>query len=258
MVQAPSLRINEDNFDKLFLIICMSIKCQLVRCRNRNDFYTYCENQLNDLLAIAMDLPDPESTENVIEGVRTRLFQYYDSLSNGEFSRIRYAILNLFRILQVPVSVLIQDGYQASNGIMLAPTSGPSLDLLGSAVVFNVEGKEARTYELPIAGKRIEDRQLELGRNRFSREAVQQRQLQQEYMQTAVAAERMTAIHSTRDLQLELSRKNSTRSRQAAPSDRYAAQDVESVAGSLFQRVETEKSISASPIDMIEKGPSKS
>jgi len=258
MVQAPSLRINEENFDKLFLIICMTIKCQLVRCRNRNDFHTYCENQLNDLLDIAADLPDPESTDVLVESVRSRLFQFYDTLSNGGFSRIRYAVLNLFRMFQVPVSVLIEDGYQASNGIMLAPTSGPSLELLGSAVVYNVNGQEARRYELPIAGKRIEDRELELGRNRFSREAVHRRQVQQEYMQTTLAAERLAASASNKELSNGMPRNYSNRSRQAAQFDRQESRDVESVAGSMFQRVDTEQGdansvgLDASPVDLVE------
>mmetsp|Transcript_1767 Transcript_1767/g.3159 ORF Transcript_1767/g.3159 Transcript_1767/m.3159 type:complete len:339 (+) Transcript_1767:40-1056(+) len=259
MVQAPSLRINEENFEKLFVIICMSIKCQIVRCRDKSDFFLYCENQLNDLLQLFRDVPNHELCEKVVEDLRDRLFGFYDSLSNGEASRIRYAVLNLFRTLQVPVSVLIEDGYQAANGIMLAPSTGPSLDRLGQAVMYGVDGKVVRSYELPIAGKRLEDRQLELGRNRFSRTAVQNRQVQSEWMYAAVNENRLENTQSVNNLSFAFSKSGSLKSANNDALSRNQSTDLnsemrreqsrtdeqllEDAAGDSFVRVDTEKAV---------------
>ncbi|KAA8498128.1 Protein OSCP1 [Porphyridium purpureum] len=216
-MESPSLRVNSDNLEKLFLIVCMSIKCQTVRCLTKTHFLTYLENEINDVEAIAMNLPEHGDAEQLLDSIRDRVAAYYDHISTAEAARIRYSILNLFRLTQAPVSVLAQDGYQAGNGVLLAPAAGPGLVHLGHTVLYGPDGSPQQHFVLPIAGKNLEDREFELGRNRFSREAVQLRALKQDLMTSTTADDNP---HNVARLSTQMSKVLSSRNMRVSTSGR--------------------------------------
>mmetsp|Transcript_36266 Transcript_36266/g.88587 ORF Transcript_36266/g.88587 Transcript_36266/m.88587 type:complete len:312 (+) Transcript_36266:82-1017(+) len=169
MAQSPSMRISQENFDKMFRIMSMSIKAQVMRWEKPEDLLSFTERHLDAVEALIIKKIGAGEAIGLVEFVRKSAQEFYGDLSIGEYLRLRASLLNFFRELRAPVANLIQEGYQAPNGLVLVSTSGPNADHLGEATVYGPNDDEILdVYSLAIAGRGLEERELPLGDNLFA------------------------------------------------------------------------------------------
>jgi len=166
MAQSPSMRISQENFDKLFRIMCMTTKAQVMRWEGIEDLHKYYETHLREITQLVDIRIGEGEASRMIDFVRNCAKEFYADLSQGEYFRLRGTILNFFREIRTPVATLIEEGYQAPNGLVLVSTGGPNAIRLGEATVYGqTEDEIVDVYNLAIAGRGLEERELPLGVN---------------------------------------------------------------------------------------------
>lgn len=121
------------------------------------------------------DMTGTPALRDELTRVKGGVSVFYGSLSTGELARVRTTLLNEYRLLRHAVGVLIEDGFQATNGSFIIPTDGANMAALGSATVYGDDGAVLDEYVLPIAGKTVEAVPAYFGDNLFSRKRVLKR-----------------------------------------------------------------------------------
>mmetsp|Transcript_6017 Transcript_6017/g.18136 ORF Transcript_6017/g.18136 Transcript_6017/m.18136 type:complete len:303 (-) Transcript_6017:147-1055(-) len=166
--QSPSLRIDEANLDKLFTIIGMAMKAQLMRMRTADDAIVFAEKHLNEVRLLLDRTSLGEEAYEVIDDVRKRLLEWYKDMTLAEFHRMRITLLNYFADLRTPVSALIEASIQHDTGYLFAPTRGENIENLGNCIMFSEDGEVEEEVNLAVAGKTISDKLTETKINLFS------------------------------------------------------------------------------------------
>lgn len=76
-------------------------------------------------------------------------------------------LLNATRNFRTPVTILVESKLQAENGKLVLPIGSKDVMSLGHCVLFDGDGTEVISYDLPIAGRNIVDPDFIIGENRY-------------------------------------------------------------------------------------------
>uniref|UniRef100_A0A8C3W7Q6 Organic solute carrier partner 1 n=1 Tax=Catagonus wagneri TaxID=51154 RepID=A0A8C3W7Q6_9CETA len=179
LAHASIMRLNQASMDKLYDLMTMAFKYQVLLCPRPKDVLLVTFNHLDAIKGFIQD--SPAILHQVDETVR-RLTETYGSLSAGEFQLIRQMLLVFFQDLHIRVSIFLKDRVQNSNGRFVLPVSGPvpwGTEVPGLIRMFNHKGEEVRTAEFKHGGSYVAapkegsfelygDRVLKLGTNMYS------------------------------------------------------------------------------------------
>ncbi|KAF7495630.1 Protein OSCP1 [Sarcoptes scabiei] len=209
LVHSSIMRLNELSMNKLFDLMIMVIKYQLISCPKPSDIITITDNHLISIIDLLnvnrlepngtverkemIDLlrsPSAEiratsltmtdnTTINIVNVVRNQFlfhFQHHDSI---QFQLIRYGLLNFFKDIRTRVSIFLRDGTQNSDGIFLMAYDHVSIEcecqIPGFIRYFQGSSNEIiRTDRFNVGCEYvINDRRTSLGLNIFCKENQQ-------------------------------------------------------------------------------------
>uniref|UniRef100_A0A7S0BLL1 Uncharacterized protein n=2 Tax=Rhodosorus marinus TaxID=101924 RepID=A0A7S0BLL1_9RHOD len=169
--QSPSLRISQESFAKFFSIVSMTFKAHLLRVNRKSDLVGLVNNQFRELRRILDEIGEYDVIRDV-DKFRIRLIEWFEEMSYGEFARMRETLINATRTFKTAVTILVGDKLQAPNGGLVFPIGTKDLSLLGHCVLFDGDGTEVVSYDLPVAGKNLVDPDFIIGENRFRRKQL--------------------------------------------------------------------------------------
>ncbi|XP_016074007.1 PREDICTED: protein OSCP1 isoform X1 [Miniopterus natalensis] len=179
LAHASIMRLNQASMDKLYDLMTMALKYQVLLCPRPKDVLLVTFNHLDAIKGFIQDNP---ALLHLVDETFRQLIETYRGLSAGEFQLIRQTLLTFFQDLHIRVSIFLKDKVQNSNGRFVLPVSGPvpwGTEVPGLIRMFNNKGKEVRTVEFQHGGNYVPapkegsfevygDRVLKLGTNMYS------------------------------------------------------------------------------------------
>ncbi|XP_029805513.1 protein OSCP1 isoform X2 [Suricata suricatta] len=179
LAHASIMRLNQASMDKLYDLMTMAFKHQVLLCPRPKDVLLVTFNHLDAIKGFIQDSP---TILHQVEETFRQLTETYGGLSAGEFQMIRQTLLTFFQDLHIRVSIFLKDKVQNSNGRFVLPVSGPvpwGTEVPGLIRMFNNKGKEVKKVQFKHGGNYVMapkegsfelygDRVLKLGTNMYS------------------------------------------------------------------------------------------
>ncbi|KAF4100749.1 protein OSCP1a [Onychostoma macrolepis] len=152
LAHASIMRLNPASMDKLYDLMTMAFKYQIVLCPRPQDLLVITFNHTDTIKELVKDNP---SLVNQINEAQRQLIEVYTPLSDGEFQLIRHTLLVLFQDMQIRVSIFLKENIQNPNGHFVLQTSGPvpyGFEVPGLIRCFNAKGRDVRKTRFPSGG----------------------------------------------------------------------------------------------------------
>ncbi|XP_051991414.1 protein OSCP1-like [Xyrauchen texanus] len=144
VAHASIMRLNPASMDKLYDLMTMAFKYQIIRCPRPRDLLLITFNHTDTIKELVRDNP---SLVNQINEAQRQLIEEYIPLSDGEFQLIRHTLLFRFQDMQIRISIFLKENIQNLNGHFVLPTSGPvphGFEVPGLIRWFNAKCHEVR------------------------------------------------------------------------------------------------------------------
>ncbi|KAG1687162.1 Protein OSCP1 [Nymphon striatum] len=182
VAHASIMHLNSASMDKLYDLMMMAFKYQILMCQSPSDLLPIT---LNHLDAIRKFVSQPNVVHQV-EFVYNLLIKKYKGYSVAEFQFIRHSLFNFFQGLHIRVSIFLQRNVQKPNGHFIVPVNGPlpcGTNVPGTIKIYEASGKLSRqeTFEpgcrCTIEKRRssisvVGDRVTTLGTNMYADEST--------------------------------------------------------------------------------------
>uniref|UniRef100_F7EN43 Organic solute carrier partner 1 n=1 Tax=Callithrix jacchus TaxID=9483 RepID=F7EN43_CALJA len=171
LAHASIMKLNQASMDKLYDLMTMAFKYQVLLCPRPKDVLLVTFNHLDTIKGFIRDSPTilqqvDETFRQLIENI-----DVYENIS-------RKMTINVF----FQVSMFLKDKVQNNNGRFVLPVSGPvpwGTELPGLIRMFNNKGEEVKRIEFKHGGNYVRapkegsfelygDRVLKLGTNMYS------------------------------------------------------------------------------------------
>ncbi|KAM4045919.1 protein OSCP1 isoform 2-T3 [Anomaloglossus baeobatrachus] len=179
LAHASIMRLNQASMDKLYDLMTMAFKYQVLLCPRPKDILLVTFNHMDAIKDFIRDSP---SILNQVDETFRQLIDMYNCLPAGEFQLIRQTLLIFFQDMHIRVSIFLKDKVQNSNGRFVLPTSGPvpwGTEVPGLIRIFSFKGEEVKRVEFQNGGNYVSplregsydlfgDHVLKLGTNMYS------------------------------------------------------------------------------------------
>ena len=147
LAHASIMRLNSASMDKLYDLMTMALKYQVLLSMSPRDILLIT---LNHMDAVRKFVGGNDNVMELINNVYTLLYQNYASLSQAQFQLIRQSLLSFLQDLHIRVSIFLKDRVQNSNGKFVLPTNGAvpfTSDVPGTIRYYDENGKVFKTSE---------------------------------------------------------------------------------------------------------------
>ncbi|XP_056141717.1 protein OSCP1 isoform X1 [Lampris incognitus] len=179
LAHASIMRLNQASMDKLYDLMTMAFKYQVLLCPRPKDLLLVSFNHMDAIKDFVKDTPNILSQ---VDETYRQLIEIYTPLSSGEFQLIRQTLLIFFQDMHIRVSIFLKDKVQNSNGRFVLPTSGPvpyGTQIPGLIRMFSCTGEEVSRLQFHNGGnyssalregsfEMFGDRVIKLGTNMYS------------------------------------------------------------------------------------------
>jgi hypothetical protein len=176
------MRLNTTSMNKLFELMLMTLKLQILRSRYPEEIYQITLNHYLGILEILNSIEnDDRSLIERIEEEMENFKKNYSKLSPYDYIILKSVILRFLQGKNVKVSIFIQDNLQDSNSIIYLPMKEESPPLVGKlGVVKNYSNGNEDYFELKLNNFYMENKNknrmnnfnTELGKNMFGAEKL--------------------------------------------------------------------------------------
>uniref|UniRef100_A0A8C4WXP2 Organic solute carrier partner 1 n=1 Tax=Eptatretus burgeri TaxID=7764 RepID=A0A8C4WXP2_EPTBU len=147
------MRLNPTSMDKLYDLMTMAVKQQVLLCPRPRDLLFVTLNHLDAAREMVRESPHALALINNTHHV---LIDTYSCMTSGEFQVIRQMLLYFFQDLHIRVSLFLKDKVQSSNGRFILPVSGPvpcGTEPPGTIRIYNNVGAVMKTKTFPVEGR---------------------------------------------------------------------------------------------------------
>ncbi|KAM9309554.1 protein OSCP1 isoform 1-T1 [Pholidichthys leucotaenia] len=152
LAHASIMRLNQASMDKLYDLMTMAFKYQVLLCPRPKDILLVSFNHMDAIKDFVKDTPNILSQ---VDETYQQLIEMYTHLSSGEFQLIRQTLLIFFQDMHIRVSIFLKDKVQNSNGRFVLPTSGPvphGTQVPGLIRMFSCTGEETSRVKFNNGG----------------------------------------------------------------------------------------------------------
>lgn len=142
LAHSSIMRLSESSMDKLYDLMTMGFKYQLVTCCHPRELI---EVTLNHLESIRASVESSARTADLVDTAMAQLVKLSQEISNSEFAQIRHTLAKFFQDKHIKVSLFLQDGIQSPDGTIVLPAAGPvvndeTVEPAGTIRYFNDKG----------------------------------------------------------------------------------------------------------------------
>ncbi|XP_034748526.1 protein OSCP1a isoform X2 [Etheostoma cragini] len=152
LAHASIMRLNPASMDRLYELMVMAFKYQVLLCPRPKDLLLITYNHIDTIREFVKDTP---VVGNKVDETHRKIIEIYSSLPEGEFQLLRQTLLIFFQDMHVRVSLFLKNQLQNPNGRFALSTSGPvpyGMDVPGLIRTFDRKGREVRRSEFPTGG----------------------------------------------------------------------------------------------------------
>jgi hypothetical protein len=165
IVHSSIMKLNASSMSKLFELMLMTFKFQIVRTRYPEEIYKLTLNHLESIREILITL-DMKGNKNIIETVDNVIKDFkseYGKLLTYDFIILKSTLLRFLQGKNIKVSIFLEQKLQGHNGVLYLPMDEKAPPLVGKPGVITVynngNGNEEKTmfHELKLSNLFIEN-----------------------------------------------------------------------------------------------------
>ena len=176
------MRLNTTSMNKLFELMLMTLKLQILRSKYPEEIYQITLNHFNGILDILNLIENDD--KSLIDRIQEEILHFkqnYSKLSSYDYIILKSVILRFLQGKNVKVSIFIQDNLQDSNSIIYLPMNEESPPFVGKlGEVNNYHNGKKDFFELILNESykenenknRMDNFSTELGKNMFGSEKL--------------------------------------------------------------------------------------
>lgn len=172
------MRLSESSMDKLYDLMTMGFKYQIICCTHPRQITDVTFNHLDSIIN-AVEGP----TREQVVGARDDLTRLCQEMSTSEFYQVRQSFAAFFQDKRIKVSLFLQDGIQNPDGRIVLPLSGkasdPQLGKQPGTITYFDGGKPVgeETFQYPLAAQTASGPHADqLGTNLYTIDRVKKRE----------------------------------------------------------------------------------
>ena len=176
------MRLNTTSMNKLFELMLMTLKLQILRTRYPEEIYQITLNHFLGIIEILNSIEtEDKSLLNRVQEEMLNFKQNYSKLSSYDYIILKSVILRFLQGKNVKVSIFIQDNLQDNNSIIYLPMNEESPPFVGKiGIVKNHSNGNEDYFELKLNEcfkentnkNRMDNFNIELGKNMFGKEKL--------------------------------------------------------------------------------------
>lgn len=174
LAHSSIMRLNESSMDKLFDLMSMGFKYQIISCKAPRELIDVTMNHLDALKKVVNGTPQ---LTDLLEECTRQMHMAFDNMPDTELNAMRQSLCSFFQDRKVKVSLFLQDQTQNVDGSIVVPSAGslrPGQFVPGTVRYFQ-GGNEVRRDQLaPISsgsfGAAADDCRTSLGANLYEKD----------------------------------------------------------------------------------------
>ena len=165
IVHSSIMKLNENSMSKLFELMLMSFKFQIVRTRYPEEIYKITLNHLESMREIlnTVDMKGNKSLIETLDNIINEFKSEYGKLLAYDFIILKSTILRFLQGKNIKVSLFLDKNLQGHNGVLYLPMEEKAPPLVGKpgvvTVYSNGNGNEEKTvyHEMKLSNLFIEN-----------------------------------------------------------------------------------------------------
>lgn len=138
LAHSSIMRLSESSMDKLFDLMMMGFKYQLLCSTRVDQVQQVTLLHLSTIKSIIQLLPDHTTVMPLLDRVEELITATYKPLTMGQLHLLRQTLLLFFQDKRVKVSLFLQEGIQSSMGRIILPT--PNSPAIGTMTTYHMAG----------------------------------------------------------------------------------------------------------------------
>ena len=181
LAHSSIMRLNTTSMNKLFELMLMTLKLQILRTRYPEEIYQIVINHFYGVIEI-MKMIDPNDTEliDMLKNAMNNFMNIYGKLNPYDYIILKSVILRFLQGKNVKVSIFIQENLQDTSSILYLPMNEISPPFVGKlGVVKNISKGNEENFDLKLNNcfkenqnnNRMENFTTDLGKNMFAQNA---------------------------------------------------------------------------------------
>lgn len=181
LAHSSIMRLNTTSMNKLFELMLMTLKLQILRTRYPEEIYQIVINHFYGVIEI-MKMIDPNDTEliDMLKNAMNNFMNIYGKLNPYDYIILKSVILRFLQGKNVKVSIFIQENLQDTSSILYLPMNEISPPFVGKlGVVKNISKGNEENFDLKLNNcfkenqnnNRMENFTTDLGKNMFASNA---------------------------------------------------------------------------------------
>ena len=178
LAHSSIMRLNTTSMNKLFELMLMTLKLQIIRTRYPEEIYQIVINHFYGVIEI-MKMIDPNDTEliDMLKNAMNNFMNIYGKLNPYDYIILKSVILRFLQGKNVKVSIFIQENLQDTSSILYLPMNEISPPFVGKlGVVKNISKGNEENFDLKLNNcfkenqnnNRMENFTTDLGKNMFA------------------------------------------------------------------------------------------
>ena len=178
LAHSSIMRLNTTSMNKLFELMLMTLKLQILRTRYPEEIYQITLNHFFGVIEI-MKIIDSSDTGliDIINNTMNNFMNIYGKLGPYDYIILKSVILRFLQGKNVKVSIFIQENLQDTNSILYLPMNEISPPFVGKiGIVKNILKEKEEIFELKLNNcykdnqndNRMENFTTDLGKNMFT------------------------------------------------------------------------------------------
>ncbi len=120
LAQSSIMRLSENSMDKLYDLMTMGCKFQMISCKYPLELLELTLNHLDAVKEAVKGTP----SEQFLQGATDQLVRLCGSFTSGVLADIRHMLLNFYQDRRVKVSLFLSDGLQNPDGTFVLGRGG--------------------------------------------------------------------------------------------------------------------------------------
>lgn len=120
LAHSSIMRLNKTSMDKLYDLMSMGVKYQLLSCASPIHYLQVTINHLEGL----EKLIDPGELTPLLKTAMSKCIQLYSQFTHADWLLLQQALLQFFQGRKVKVSLFLQQNMQATNGVLIIGNYG--------------------------------------------------------------------------------------------------------------------------------------
>jgi hypothetical protein len=121
LAHSSIMRLNESSMDKLFDLMAMGFKYQIISCTAPQEMIDVTLNHLNALKRLVVSNPQ---LSDLLEECTKQIHAAYSAMILADYNAMRQSLCTFFQDRKVKVSLFLHDNTQNHDGSIVVPSTG--------------------------------------------------------------------------------------------------------------------------------------